>query len=77
MPFYILTSTPQIIIGEMTDWKITRFGHASKGKNNSRINNEVRISFSRKRLTVSMPFVLIKRGYLIKKILQAKVFSAP
>jgi GNAT superfamily N-acetyltransferase len=31
VPFYILTSNPQIIRGNMPNWKITRFGHASKG----------------------------------------------
>jgi hypothetical protein len=42
MPFYILTSNPQIIHRNMNNWKITRFGHASKGKDNTRINNELR-----------------------------------
>jgi GNAT superfamily N-acetyltransferase len=53
IPFYILTSNPQIIRGNLTNWKITRFGHASKGKNNSRINAEIRSSLSRKRITVT------------------------
>jgi len=33
-PFYILTSNPQIIRGNMENWRIKRFGHASKGKDN-------------------------------------------
>src|SRR5665811_759165 len=56
IPFYILTSNPQIIRGNMQDWKITRFGHASKGKENSRINNEIRGSLSRNRITVSLRY---------------------
>ena len=56
MPFYILTSNPQIIRGDMKNWKITRFGLASKGRNNSRINDELRSSLSRKRITVSMRY---------------------
>jgi len=56
MPFYILTSNPQIIRGEMKKWKIARFGHASKGKNNSRINTEIRSSLSRNRITVSLQY---------------------
>jgi GNAT superfamily N-acetyltransferase len=32
IPFYILTSNPQIIRGDITSWRITRCGHASKGK---------------------------------------------
>jgi len=56
VPFYILTSNPQIIRGKMENWKITRFGHASKGRDDTRINNELRRSLSRKRLTVSMEY---------------------
>ena len=56
LPFYILTSNPQIIRGNLKNWKITRFGHASMGRNNSRINNEIRKSLSRERLTVSLRF---------------------
>ena len=56
MPFYILTSNPQIIRGNMKNWKITRFGHASKGRNNSRINNEIKGSLSRNRITASLQY---------------------
>jgi len=37
MHFYILTSNPQIIRGITSNWKLTRFGHAGKGKNNTKI----------------------------------------
>ena len=57
MPFYILTSNPQIIRGNMHNWKIARLGHASKGKENSRINNEIKGSLSRKRITVSLQYI--------------------
>ena len=57
IPFYILTSNPQIIRGNMRNWKITRFGHASKGRGDTRINNEIRGSLSRKRITVSLQYV--------------------
>jgi GNAT superfamily N-acetyltransferase len=56
MPFYILTSNPQIIRGNMSNWQVDRFGHASKGKGNTRINNEIRSSLSRKRITVSLTY---------------------
>jgi GNAT superfamily N-acetyltransferase len=59
MPFYILTSNPQIIRGDMKNWKITRYGHASKGMGNTRINNEIRDSLSRKRITVSLQYTQI------------------
>lgn len=57
IPFYILTSNPQIIRGNMQNWKITRFGHASKGRGNTRINSEIRNSLSCKRITVSIQYV--------------------
>jgi GNAT superfamily N-acetyltransferase len=57
IPFYILTSNPQIIRGDMRNWKITRCGHASKGHGNTRINNEISGSLSRKRITVSLQYV--------------------
>jgi hypothetical protein len=57
MPFYILTSNPQIIRGNMQNWKVARFGHASKGSGDTRMNNEIRNSLSRKRVTVSLQYV--------------------
>src|SRR5450759_4719421 len=42
VPFYIVTSNPQIIRGNMDNWRITRYGHASRDKGNTRINNEIR-----------------------------------
>jgi GNAT superfamily N-acetyltransferase len=56
MPFYILTSNPQIIRGGMSNWIVKRVGHASKGRGNTRINNEIMDSLSRKRITVSMEY---------------------
>src|SRR5450759_3221630 len=56
-PFYILTSNPHIIRGNMASWKITRYGHASKGKENTRINSEIKSSLSRKRITVSLQYI--------------------
>jgi GNAT superfamily N-acetyltransferase len=59
MPFYILKSNPQIIRGNMRNWKITRWGHASQGYGNTRINNEIRDSLSRKRITVFIQYFRI------------------
>jgi GNAT superfamily N-acetyltransferase len=56
IPFYILTSNPQIIRGNLRNWKISRFGHASRGRENTRINSEIRGSLSRKRMTVSLQY---------------------
>ena len=64
LPFYILTSNPQVIRGNLSDWKITRFGHATKGRANTRINNEIRNSLSRNRITVSMQYVAKTNSFL-------------
>jgi GNAT superfamily N-acetyltransferase len=60
IPFYILTSNPQIVHGTMKNWKTVRFGHASKGQSNTRINNELLNSLSRKRITVSLKYIPLK-----------------
>ncbi len=54
LPFLIVTSNPQIIRGNLKGWKITRFGHASRGRENTRINNELRKSLSRNRITATL-----------------------
>jgi GNAT superfamily N-acetyltransferase len=56
LPFYIVTSNPQIIHGNLGHWQVTRFGHASKGKENSQINTGIKDSLSRKRITVSLRY---------------------
>jgi hypothetical protein len=32
IPFYILSGNPQIIRGNIKNWKVARFGHTNKGK---------------------------------------------
>ena len=56
IPFYILTSNPQMIRGNMKNWRVARFGHASKGRGSSKINDEIRSSLSRKRISVSLQY---------------------
>jgi hypothetical protein len=41
----------------MKNWRIARFGHAGKGKEDTRINNEIQSSLSRNRITVSLQYV--------------------
>jgi len=59
----ILTESLQVARGNMEDWKITRYGHASKGKDNARIDNEIRESLSRKRITVSLHYVPSRKTF--------------
>jgi GNAT superfamily N-acetyltransferase len=56
MTFYLLPINPQLIRGNIANWRITQFGNASKGKDNTRINNDIRTNLSRKSITVSLKY---------------------
>ncbi len=60
LPFLIVTSNPQLIRGKLKGWKVSRFGHASRGREDTRINNEIRGTLSRKRITVSFKYRIDK-----------------
>jgi hypothetical protein len=45
------TNGIQILLKEVS---VPRYGHASKGRGDTRLNNEIRSSLSRKRITVSL-----------------------
>jgi GNAT superfamily N-acetyltransferase len=55
-PFYLVTSNPQLIRGNLDHWKVMRVGHGSRGKGDTRINRELVNSNSRRRLSVSMVY---------------------
>jgi len=54
LPFYLVTSNPQLVRGNLGPWRIKRVGH---GRENNRINLELAKSISRRRLTVSLEYV--------------------
>jgi GNAT superfamily N-acetyltransferase len=54
LPFYIVTSNPQLIRGNLECWRVKRFGYGSHGRENTRINKELVNSNSRRRLSVSL-----------------------
>jgi GNAT superfamily N-acetyltransferase len=56
LPFYIVTSNPQIIRGNNRHLDIARFGHSNMGMTSSKINNGLKNSLSRNRLTVSLKY---------------------
>jgi GNAT superfamily N-acetyltransferase len=62
LPFYLVTSNPQLIRGNLDHWKIKRIGHGSHGKVDTRINRELVNSNSRRRLSVSMIYNPKNRG---------------
>jgi GNAT superfamily N-acetyltransferase len=56
LPFYLVTSNPQLIKGNLDNWRIRRVGHGSHGREDTRINRELVNSNSRRRLSVSMVY---------------------
>jgi GNAT superfamily N-acetyltransferase len=57
LPFYLVTSNPQLVRGDLSNWIIKRVGHGSRGKGNTRINQGLVKSNSRGRLTVSLKYM--------------------
>lgn len=64
MPFYILTTNPQIIHGNLSDWTLKRIGHVIGGTNDSRINRGIRSSLSKNRLTATLQYTPQRRNAL-------------
>ena len=56
LPFYLVTSNPQLVRGNLSNWRVKRVGHGSHGRENTRINLELVKSISRRRLTVSLEY---------------------
>jgi GNAT superfamily N-acetyltransferase len=54
LPFYLLTSNPQLVRGNLDKLKVKRIGHGSSGRRDTKINQELANSNSRRRLSVSI-----------------------
>ena len=57
IPFYILTSNPQITRGNMDCWRVKRFGHVTGGNEDTRMNREIRSSLSKDRMSVTLQYI--------------------
>ena len=57
IPFYLVTSNPQLIRSNLDGWRVKRVGHGSSGRNDSRINRELVKSNSKRRLSVSLQYI--------------------
>lgn len=53
---------PQLVSGSLDRWHVKRVGHGSAGRNDSRINREIRNSNSKRRLSVSLQYIPQKRN---------------
>ena len=76
-PFYIVTSNPQIVRGNLDRWSVKRYGHVKRSdKQDTRMNNEIKASVSAKRISITLEykplkgkisnFCLKKRGYIVE-----------
>ena len=61
IPFYLVTSNPQLVRGNLGNWIIKRVGHGSHGTGDTRINRELVKSNSRGRLTVSLKYRKLRK----------------
>ena len=57
LPFYIVTSNPQLVRSSLDHWRVKRIGHATAGRNESRINQELLKVNSKRRLSVSLQYI--------------------
>jgi len=57
LPFYLVTSNPQLVRSNLDKWKVKRVGHGSHGRSDTRINQELVNSNSRRRLSVSLEYI--------------------
>lgn len=63
LPFYLVTSNPQLIHGNIDNWKVKRVGHSNPRKRaNTRIDQGLSKSASGQRLTCSLEYIPITRS---------------
>ena len=62
LPFYLVTSNPQLVRGNLGNWIVKRAGHATCGGEDSRINRELTKSNSKRRLSVSLQYINKKKA---------------
>jgi GNAT superfamily N-acetyltransferase len=56
LPFYLVTSNPQLVRGNLDGWIVKRVGHGRHGRTDSKINRGLIKSASKGRLTVSLEY---------------------
>jgi GNAT superfamily N-acetyltransferase len=61
LPFYLVTSNPQLVRGNLGNWRVKRVGHGTSGGEDTRINRELTQSNSKRRLSVSLQYIPKKK----------------
>jgi GNAT superfamily N-acetyltransferase len=57
LPFYLVTSNPQLVRGNLGNWRVKRVGHGTAGSEDTRINSELTKSNSKRRLSVTLQYI--------------------
>ncbi len=57
LPFYLVTSNPQLVRGNLGNWRVKRVGHGTAGNEDTRINSELTKSNSKRRLSVTLQYI--------------------
>jgi GNAT superfamily N-acetyltransferase len=57
LPFYLVTSNPQLVRGNLGKWCVKRVGHGTAGSEDTRINSELTKSNSKRRLSVTLQYI--------------------
>ncbi len=57
LPFYLVTSNPQLVRGNLGNWRVKRVGHGTAGREDTRINSELTKSNSKRRLSVTLQYI--------------------
>ena len=65
LPFYLVTSNPQLVRGNLEGWIVKRVGHGQYGRTDSKINRGLIKSASKGRLTASLEYVPKKLKVII------------
>jgi len=53
LPFYLVTSNPQLVRGNLGNWRVKRVGHGTAGSEDTRINSKLTKSNGKRRLSVT------------------------
>jgi hypothetical protein len=57
LPFYLVTSNPQLVRGNLGNWRVKRVGHGTAGSEDTRINSELTKGNSKRRLSVTLQYI--------------------
>jgi hypothetical protein len=61
LPFYLVTSNPQLVRGNLGNWRAKRVGHSTSEQEDTKINSELTKSNSKRRPSVTLKYIPSKK----------------